>query len=216
MATGSALFNKRVKKELAELQARPPTGVSLKSFNDSLNCIIVRLDCSDDSVYKGESYFLRVSLDSSYPLSSPEVVFIETVPIHPHIYSNGHICLSILYDQWSPALTVGSVCLSILSMLSSCTKKVLRRICPASPLPPAVLDHALQLMVLRLLSASPVAAAVAALAAAAAAAVIAAPNSDRRMLTPKLQERPHDNDIYVATSRKSPKDTSWSFHDDSV
>ncbi|CAM9973738.1 unnamed protein product, partial [Choristocarpus tenellus] len=43
--------------------------------------------------------------------------------MHPHIYSNGHICLSILYDEWSPALTIQSVCLSILSMLSSCTGK---------------------------------------------------------------------------------------------
>jgi len=33
--------------------------------------------------------------------------------------------LSILYDQWSPALTCQSVCLSIQSMLASCTEKVL-------------------------------------------------------------------------------------------
>ena len=31
-------------------------------------------------------------------------------PIHPHIYTNGNICLSIIYDDWSPALGVEAVC----------------------------------------------------------------------------------------------------------
>lgn len=59
----------------------------------------------------------------------------QTAPLHPHIYTNGHICLSILYDEWSPALTIQSVCLSILSMLSSCTTKVMiQRVYIRSPL----------------------------------------------------------------------------------
>lgn len=60
-------------------------------------------------------------------LEAPEVTFVRTsdrpIPIHPHIYSNGIICLDLLSNQgWSPVQNVESVCMSIQSMLTGNTK----------------------------------------------------------------------------------------------
>ncbi|CDQ95592.1 unnamed protein product [Oncorhynchus mykiss] len=77
------------------------------------------------TLYEGEKFQLLFKFSSRYPFDSPQVMFMgENIPVHPHVYSNGHICLSILTEDWSPALSVQSVCLSIISMLSSCKEKV--------------------------------------------------------------------------------------------
>lgn len=84
---------------------------------------LVEIKGAEGTLYTGETFTLRFKFVERYPIERPEVVFIGKPPIHPHIYSNGHICLSILSDGWSPALSVQSVCLSLISMLSSCKKK---------------------------------------------------------------------------------------------
>jgi ubiquitin-conjugating enzyme E2 W len=43
--------------------------------------------------------------------------------MHPHVYTNGFICLDLLGRQgWSPVQNVQSVCMSIQSMLTGNTK----------------------------------------------------------------------------------------------
>eukprot|EP00698_Gefionella_okellyi_P005552 TRINITY_DN1505_c0_g1_i1.p1 TRINITY_DN1505_c0_g1~~TRINITY_DN1505_c0_g1_i1.p1 ORF type:complete len:149 (-),score=7.91 TRINITY_DN1505_c0_g1_i1:107-553(-) len=117
-----AVSAKRLQREFKSLQTSPPEGIKAH-VGDSLQRLLVTITGAPDTLYSNETFTLQFTFGSDYPLSSPEVVFLGTTPIHPHIYTNGHICLSILYDHWSPALTIQSVCLSILSMLSSSTEK---------------------------------------------------------------------------------------------
>lgn len=117
---------RRLQKELMSLIREPPPGMYVDGDNvdENLNQWVVNMEGAKGTLYEGEHFQLQFKFSPKYPFDSPEVTFIGgNIPIHPHIYSNGHICLSILTDDWSPALSVQSVCLSIISMLSSCKEK---------------------------------------------------------------------------------------------
>ena len=69
------------------------------------------------SPYAGGVFFLDIHFPADYPFKPPKVAF-KTRIYHCNINSNGQICLDILKDQWSPALTVSKVLLSVCSLLT--------------------------------------------------------------------------------------------------
>jgi len=71
----------------------------------------------EDSAYAGGIFFLNIHFPSDYPFKPPKVNFTTKI-YHCNINSNGAICLDILKDQWSPALTISKVLLSISSLLT--------------------------------------------------------------------------------------------------
>ena len=58
-----------------------------------------------DSPYAGGVFFLQIQFPTDYPFKPPKVHFTTRI-YHPNINANGSICLDILRDQWSPALTI--------------------------------------------------------------------------------------------------------------
>ncbi|GAA5970711.1 hypothetical protein JCM8115_006004 [Rhodotorula mucilaginosa] len=159
----SRIATKRLQKELSDLQTKGcPTGCRVVQA-ENLEEWIIAVRVLGETVYEGEEFALasplarnRFRFNSQYPIDSPEVTFLNTddfsPPTHPHVYTNGHICASVLGSGWSPVLNVQSLLLTMQSMLASCKKK----------------------------------------------------------------ELPPDNDRYVRNAPKSPKDTRWAYHDDTV
>ncbi|KAJ2781508.1 hypothetical protein H4R18_002834 [Coemansia javaensis] len=118
----AALRTKRLLRELRQLKKTPSAHIALDA-TDSIDRWTVRLRGVKGTLYADEEFTLAFDFPATYPHEAPTVVFVGAVPVHPHIYSNGHICLSILYKYWCPVLTVDAICQSVLSMLSSCEKK---------------------------------------------------------------------------------------------
>ena len=108
---------KRLQKELSEIQKDTPANCSAGPNNNDLFNWEATIIGPTETPYEGGMFNLKILFPADYPFKPPKITF-ETRIYHPNINSNGGICLDILKDQWSPALSITKVLLSICSLLS--------------------------------------------------------------------------------------------------
>lgn len=112
------MSQKRIQKELQDLRKDAPLNCSAGPISPEdmfrWEGIIVG---PDDTPYAGGIFDMKILFPVDYPFKPPTVTFTTKI-YHPNINQAGGICLDILKTQWSPALTISKVLLSVCSMLS--------------------------------------------------------------------------------------------------
>jgi len=109
---------KRIQREWKDLSKDSPANCSAgpKNASDLFNWVATIIGPSG-TPYENGVFNLEIQFPPDYPFKPPKIRFVTKV-YHCNVNASGGICLDILKDNWSPALTISKVLLSICSLLS--------------------------------------------------------------------------------------------------
>jgi ubiquitin-conjugating enzyme E2 D len=125
------MSNPRILKEIRDLATSKSKAYSAQVVNDNVHKWRATIRGPDDTPYAGGVFKLQIVLPPDYPFKPPNIKF-STKIYHCNISKTGGICLDILKDNWSPALTIEKVLLSLITLLE-CPN-------PDDPLEPSIAD----------------------------------------------------------------------------
>ncbi|KAM7458038.1 hypothetical protein BLSTO_01200 [Blastocystis sp. subtype 1] len=108
---------RRIQAELTDIMLDPPCGILAAPKDSNIYEWEARLNGPKDTPYEGGVFFLDIHFPEDYPFQPPKITF-RTRIYHCNINSNGVICLDTIKNNWSAALTISKVLLTIMQLLS--------------------------------------------------------------------------------------------------
>lgn len=118
----SSTSARRLQREFEEFLLDPPPNCSAGPKANNLYEWTASIAGPQGSPYEGGVFHLDVQFSRQHPFKPPKVTF-RTRIYHCNVDNKGNICLDILKDTWSPALTISKILLSITSLLTDCNPK---------------------------------------------------------------------------------------------
>lgn len=123
--------HKRLLRELRELVENPVEGIIACPISDDdlfhWRCAITG---PEDTPYEFGVFEARLDFPRDYPLSPPTMKFVTPV-LHPNVYKDGKVCISILHEpgndplnyesadeRWGPLQSIEKILLSVSSMIA--------------------------------------------------------------------------------------------------
>ncbi|QIW95122.1 hypothetical protein AMS68_000640 [Peltaster fructicola] len=104
--------NKRLLKELADVNSNPPPGCTIKlPKEEDIFLWEVTMDGPSDSAYAGGKFILHITIPKEYPFKPPVLGF-RTKVYHPNVTNDdrGAMCLGMLRpEEWKPPNKISDV-----------------------------------------------------------------------------------------------------------
>ena len=107
----------RLLYEIDDVKELISNGINAFPINDNLYNWEAIIEGNKNTPYENGIFILNIEFPKDYPFNPP-IIFFKTKIYHCNINSSGGICLDILKDQWSPALTLNKILLSIISLMN--------------------------------------------------------------------------------------------------
>ena len=111
------LIHNRIKKEYQDLQKEKNSNVKVKLVDNDIRHWKGRIKGPIDTCYQGGIFDVDIVIPNEYPFKPPKMKF-DTKIWHPNISSvTGAICLDILKNEWTPALTIRTALISLQALM---------------------------------------------------------------------------------------------------
>jgi len=110
-------IHNRIKKEYQDLQKEKNSNVKVKLVDNDIRHWKGRIKGPIDTCYQGGIFDVDIVIPNEYPFKPPKMKF-DTKIWHPNISSvTGAICLDILKNEWTPALTIRTALISLQALM---------------------------------------------------------------------------------------------------
>lgn len=117
--------------QLQELKKTPPDNVSIGLHEDQLHIWECMFMGPTGSLYEGGFFKALLEFPPDFPNKPPVMKFVTPI-LHPNVYPDGNVCISILHaagpsvfneqesadERWRPILGVEAILVSVMSMLT--------------------------------------------------------------------------------------------------